>query len=388
MKSDPKTSPGTPPAPLRLTRTRSRRFRYTTFETQEAKLARKLRSPVPYFRLHDNLCRVFLEQAADPREFAGLKLMFPFVRELSLRREPCGPDQCQGWMFFAFMAGFDLSKAHPEFLEDVLPGETLQASERWLRMIRARSGEETLSPRGLEIALSRIGAEKRARLSPDQHVPALVEALTASFRAGFAAGTVARTDPVLAEFVWDIPSWADPDLEALCWALEHAPVLAVGKSIPALLEHPLLRLAREHFRHNTLEQRTMLEGLRRRLRLSGVQSESDCPCSEQDLVGWIAAGLDYGSEVLAHWPRRVRRITNQDLRKLRTRCLEVRLLVQQAGGADPGCLLDAMKAWLERARGFTEPRSSYGTQLAQVTYFWDYAVWIPWLLPQYSRAPR
>jgi hypothetical protein len=83
MKDSPMYIPEVPtiagPSREQASHGRARRF-----ETREERFTRRHNSPALYFRLHDSLCRSYLELAASPREFEGLKLLFPFVREKSV----------------------------------------------------------------------------------------------------------------------------------------------------------------------------------------------------------------------------------------------------------------------------------------------------------------
>src|SRR5262245_52949754 len=101
-------------------------LRERRFMTREERFTRRFNSPAPYFRLHDSLCRSYLELAVSPREFEGLKLLFPFVRESSVLQAGRGCDNLAVWMHLAFLAGHDFGRAHSESLEDLLPGQELR----------------------------------------------------------------------------------------------------------------------------------------------------------------------------------------------------------------------------------------------------------------------
>ena len=75
-----------------------RRKQAASYITKEKRLARRHDSPVPYFRLEDPLCKGFLELATDPQEFEGMKLLFPFVREMSLLRFERSKRKLPAWM--------------------------------------------------------------------------------------------------------------------------------------------------------------------------------------------------------------------------------------------------------------------------------------------------
>lgn len=129
--------------------TRAPRRRITRFATREQQAARKHSNPLPYFRPEDNLCRRFLEAATSPMEFEGLKLLFPFERELSVLQIYRKVATVAGRMQLAFIAGHDLGKRHAELLEEVLPGPELRETVLRVGIIKALSGEANLSNQGL-----------------------------------------------------------------------------------------------------------------------------------------------------------------------------------------------------------------------------------------------
>ena len=186
-------------------RGRAPRRRATRFATREERAARKHNSPLPYFRVEDKLCRQFLEAATNPREFEGLKLLFPFERELSVLQVYREIGTVSGRMYLAFLAGHDLGKGHPELLEEVLPGREMQGAVRRVGIIKTCSGEERLRNAGLQRACGRIADDNWGNVPPEQAEGAILEATLKSLRAGFAAGTVCQADPVLCDFVGNTP---------------------------------------------------------------------------------------------------------------------------------------------------------------------------------------
>ena len=129
-------------------------------------------------------------------------------------------------------------------------------------------------------------------VSEDELEAVLLEAVLNTLRTGFAAATVARGDPVRCEFVWDMPERiGDCIKDILSRALVGAPRNAVGKTVAELLEHPLVRLAREYYPGKKVELDTALGFFRGQLRALGVKSENECPASELDLADWVAAGM-------------------------------------------------------------------------------------------------
>ena len=335
-------------------------------------------SPLPYFRLQDPLCRRFFE-AVNPVEFEGFKLMFPFIREMSVQRFSRTSNKIAVWMRLAFMAGHDLGRAQPDRLEDVAPAGELKAAEARLDIIEHYSRERALTYQGLVVACNSI-VDTQWSTVPDPVVEDIVYAATIkSLRTGFVAATIARMDPAKCEFVSDIPDCTHAGIRDIAGkVLVGAPVKAVGKSIVELLEHPLLRLARAKYPQQPTEGDTVLGFLRSRLQALGVKSENDCPTSELDLIDWIAAGIAYGRRVKAQHPEVVERIFNEcGEKRLRDSLEVVRRVVREAGGVDPVRLLGRLKQWHQDAYGWLEP-GFYGEELSVVVNFSDFAVWIPW----------
>src|SRR6185369_13973280 len=107
-------------------------------------------------------------------------------------------------------------------------------------------------------------------------------------------------------------------------------------------------------------------------------SENECPASELDLLGWVAAGLEYGRRLKAESPKIVEGIFEeaQGTRLEKSKRI-VRQVVAEAGGTDPVRLLGPLKAWQKDVYAWSEP-GFYGQRLAQIAYFSDFAIWIPW----------
>jgi hypothetical protein len=159
--------------------------------------------------------------------------------------------------------------------------------------------------------------------------------------------------------------------------LVGAPRTAVGKPVIELLEHPLLRLAREYYPGKKSELEMALRFFRERLSSCGVSSENDCPVSDVDLTGWVAGGLEYGQWVAPALVSEIfRAYEPNDLRNTLT---WLRALVSKAGGTQPLQLMPALKEWQQRTFGWTEPQC-YGEELARVVYFSDFAIWISFAL--------
>jgi len=362
--------------------------RAARFITREERLARKTKSAKPYFRLGDSLCKRFLELATYPAEFEGLKLLFPFVREMSLLQLKRSVDQLPTWMHLAFMAGHDLGRAHPDRLEEVLPFRELWEGRRRVGVVHQNSGEEHLTFTGLQHACARIVDAKWKDVSEDDFEDVLLEAVVNTLRTGFAAATVSRGDPVQCDFVSDLPERIGDGISDIQGrALVGAPLSAVGKTVAQLLEHPLLTLARELYPGKQLEGEVALRFLRGQLRAHGVKSEGECPASEMDLSDWIAAGVNYGRALKAESPAVVEKIFEgckpDDLEgSLRV----VREVVAKAGPTSTWRLTQVLKEWQQSAYGWVEPQF-YGAELTRVVYFSDFAIWIPWVATEMQACP-
>jgi hypothetical protein len=334
---------------------------------------------VPYFRLDDSICRRFLELAADPREFEGLALLFPFLREMSVLRFNRAKSKLPVWMQLSFMAGHDLGRENPECVEEVLPGLELREATRRVSVLQQCSGEDHLTFCGLQRACSRIVEAQWGQVPEEKMEPVLLEAAVKSLRTGFAAGTVAQADPSRCEFVWDLPHRIGEGIsDIVSRLLVGAPMIALGSPVVASLEHPLLRLARQYYPGKRMEPEVMLRFLRGQLKRLKVRSENDCPASELDLADWVSAGMDYGCRLSADHPEAVAAIFEECKDHGLDGTLDtIRAVVARAGGTDPLRLVQSLKNWQQRAFGWAEP-GFYGEELARVVYFADFAVWIPW----------
>jgi len=365
------------PAPLPQERLRYRKP--NRFVTREEEQVRRHGSAVPYFRLQDGLCRAFLELATDPREFEGLKLLFPFVRENVLLGIPQTHGLLASWMSAAFSAGHDLGRAHAEVLEEVLPGQELPAAVRRVAVIQKCSEERCLTWAGLRRACAKVVAAQWPDVPAGRLQPVLLEALVKSLRTGFAAATAAQCDPSLCEFVWNIPEQIGASIQDIVGrASILAPLNCFGMPLSRRLEHPLLRLARELYPNHPTERDLVLGFLQRRLRELRVKGESECPGDELELLNWIACGIEYGRDIKKKHPELVRRVFQEAKGdRLDAAIRVVKRVVKQASVTEPVRLLPQIKAWQNDVYGWAEPRF-YGQELARVAYFCDFAVWIPW----------
>jgi len=335
---------------------------------------------VPYFRLEDSLCRRFLELARGAQDFEGMKLLFPFVREMSVLRFPRTPCKVAFWMQLAFMAGHDLGRAYPDRIQNVLPGLELREAVRRVGVLQYYSGEEHSTFAGLYRACAHIAQAQWGQVSEENLESTILEVTVKSLRTGFAAGTACQVDPLRCDFVWDIPERIGQGIQDIVSrAFVGAARQAVGQPVLALLEHPLLRLANELYPARAVECESMRNFLREELKARGVQSEDECPTSELDLVDWIAAGINYGRKVKAEHPEILEQIFSAIQGKTLVDGFSVvQQVVAVAGGTDPVHLLGPLKCWQQGVYGWSEP-GFYGEELARVVYFSDFAVWIPWV---------
>jgi hypothetical protein len=366
---------------LASSRRREARWKQHRFTTIEERRARKRGSAAPYFRTQDSLCNAFLHLATDPREFEGLKLLFPFVREAVLLGIPQTHELLASWMRGAFSAGHDLGRAHPELLEDVLSGQELCSAVRRVGVVQKCSEESCLTWAGLRRACEKVVASQWPNVPAESFQPVLLEAVTKSLRTGFAAATAAQSDPALCEFVWDIPERIGSSIQDIVGrATISAPLRSFRIPLVERLEHPLLRLGRELYPSHPAERDLVLGFLQVRLHELGVKSENICPANELELVDWIARGLDYGREIKTNRPELLERVFQEAAGdRLEASLNVVKKVVAEAGGTDPIRLLGPLKTWQKEVYGWADPEF-YGQELARVAYFSDFAVWIPWVL--------
>jgi hypothetical protein len=352
--------------------------RPASYTTGEEHTTRKHDTPLPYFRFQDPLCKTFLELAADPREFEGLKLLFPFVRGMSLLQFPLTQCKLSNCMHLAFMAGHDLGRACPDHVDDVLPGHELREAEQRLAILQSCSGEELYSFEAMARACDAVVKANWAEMPQDRLEAIFLDATVRTLRAGFVAATVSRFDPARIDFLADMPERLGDCISGIASRfLVSAARNSVGKPVVALLEHPLLTMAREKYPGQPIQCETMLKFLRSQLQALGVKSENDCPGDELAMLDWIAAGLSYGAWLKDEYPQRVQRIFDEcQPQNLEGARRVVRQIVERAGGVDPARLLPHLKMWQKGVYDWDEAKF-YGEALARVIHFSDFAVWIP-----------
>jgi hypothetical protein len=248
---------------------------------------------------------------------------------------------------------------------------------RRIGVIQQHSGQEHLTFKGLQLACASIVKAQWAEVPEDCIETVLLEVVLKGLRTGYAAATGAQLDPARCEFVWDLPpSFGDGSRDIVSRAMVGAPLHAVGKSVVEMLEHPLLRLAREYYPGKKLEPECALDFFRARLSALGVQSENDCPASELDLADWVAAGLDYGARLKDEQPQLAKRIL-QECTGVEDTFEVLRRVVSEAGGTEPLRLVERLKKSQHNIFREQEPQF-YGEEMARVVYFSDFAIWVPW----------
>jgi hypothetical protein len=163
----------------------------------------------------------------------------------------------------------------------------VKEAKRRLQILQQCGGEERITPRSLDLAFKAV-AESHRPTKPEVNVDALVCSLILrSARVGFAAGTVALTDPVYSETLDDQGQPVGKHFPVLERAFIAAPWRAFEDG-PNSPKHPLLRLTRELYPENTLEGKTILTFVEGQLKQSGVVGEETCPADDLDLLDWIA----------------------------------------------------------------------------------------------------
>ena len=199
------------------------------------------------------VCREFLKLGTgNPADFEAVKLLFPYLRERSVCRTPREWQFVADCQYFAFYAGHDLGCRHPELVESILPGDEVKEAKRRLQILQQCGDEERITPRSLDLAFKAV-AESHRPTKPEVNVDALVCSLILrSARVGFAAGTVALTDPVYSETLDDQGQPVGEHFPVLERAFIAAPWRAFEDG-PNSPKHPLLRLTRELYPENTLE---------------------------------------------------------------------------------------------------------------------------------------
>ena len=330
-----------------------------------------------YLRRDDVVCRTFLQQGANPADFEAVRLFFPFVRELSACRAPREWSTVADCQFFAYYAGHDLGFRHPELQEDILPGDEEREAKRRLQVLHECAQGNRLNRRGLELAFKTVAEGYRPKDDSVDANAVVCALLLKSARAGYAAATVALTDPAIYDLL-DEPGKAlgrrfPAPFER---ALVAAPWRTHEEGWLALPSHPLLRLTREIYPENSLEGKTVLGFLEEQLQSFAVKSERDCPNGELDLIDWVTAGLAFGRRLKREQPELVADILKECAgKRLEDSRSVIGLVVGRAGKVEPLRLIRPLLEWYGEAHQGGE-LEIYGQRMGRVGAIADFAVWI------------
>lgn len=332
-----------------------------------------------YWRLDNAVCREFLQLGTEPEDFEAVKRLFPYIREAAVCETPRGWEYVPDWLYLGFLAGHELGCKHPELVGVILPGEEVEEAKHRLQVLQQCAEEKRLTGRGLDRALKTVLEYKR-EAHPEGDVTTLICSLILrTARAGVAAGTVALSDPALAEYVAGIGELRGcKNHGPFEKALAAAPWRTFEDGAAATPWHPLLRVTRELYPEKTLEGKTVLEFLDQRLKQLGVTDEGQCPTSEIDLIDWIAAGLEFGRRAKKERPRLVAAIIKECAgQRLETARSVVQHVIAKAKRIESLSLIRPLLEWHGGVYG-KDPHF-YGQRLVRVGSMADFAVWIPWL---------
>ena len=229
--------------------------------------------------------------------------------------------------------------------------------------------------RALHEALARVAREKWPEMPTGRADAIHAESALKSLRIGFAAATIAQYDPEFCDFYGTIPADVRTDFTDILWRdWLRAPVDSIGLPVVELLEHPLLRVARQLYPSQPTECAIVQGFLREHLGECGARSEHDCPSSDAELIDWIAAGIDYGRCVHQEQPEIVKQIFAEcGEKRLEGSLSVVQRVVAEAGGIDPVALLPALKRWQAGVTDLGEPHF-FGRSVERVALIADFAV--------------
>lgn len=350
------------------------------YRTREALQKLRRKSEIPYFRLHDRFCRRFLALGADPREFEGMQLLFPFIRDFSVLRLPATRQFAPELLVLAFLAGHDFGREYPAVAEEILAGQEYHHGLRRLEIVRELSGESRLSPAGVCRACAGIAELfwPESETDPDGK---LLELLIKTLRVGFMAGSVAQTDPVFCDFVGNIPERTDALAPR---PYQRALVASLRASAPYKSEypmwHPLSKIAYALNPWDGWESSELCVFTEIELRRLGVRSETECPCDRATLLRWLADGMAYGREVLQTRRNVVEGIYAEHTpEELRARIELIRGIAARARRLQPERLFAPIQQY-HRARVRYTGGGAFVTALEKVLCFADLGVWIPWVM--------
>jgi hypothetical protein len=261
----------------------------------------------------------------------------------------------------------------------MLPGDEVREAKGRLQILLKCANEEGLTKHGLRGALNVVVKASRPKEEESNGCSIVCSLILKTARAGFAAATVAQTDPVLSDSVGDLGRSKSAATCVFEKAIMAAPRRTHEDGLAATPKHPLPRLARELYPECSLEGRTIMEFLEHHLKTLGIVKEEQCPGGELDLLDWVAAALEHGRSVKAEKPELVAEIlqecAGQRLEGSRTVIEDV---VTKAKRIEPLSLIRPMLEWYRNVHHAEDP-FFYGQHVARVGCIADFAVWIPWL---------
>jgi hypothetical protein len=312
----------------------------------------------------------------------AVKKIFPFIRFGAVFRVPLSNVWLGSWLGAAFYAGFDYGNRFPaqaeELAERALGGHD---DGRLPALVTALQGRPA-TLENLGAVFNVLGEHWRPHAGETMHQHWINSALMCAVT-GFTAGTTAKCDPRLVEFVEQLSISLLNEFgktSLIFRVLTRSIANAEGQLVTDLFPHPLTALAEVQYPFTPIERQTILPFFHRQLRVFGVQSENDCPVEDSDLVNWISASLDYGQSLLTQQPHIVKQVfgefTPEHLKTLKTMASSVR---DSAGGLDAARLVAPLLEWHEATFDWNEP-AFHGRALTRVINLADFAIWLPWLL--------
>jgi hypothetical protein len=346
------------------------------FETVEQKLA------AHYFRPNDPFCVAVLEFGKTSSCMHAVSKAFPFFRLASVLQIPTGEGAFSDWLVSAFYAGYHYGSHFPnqaeEIVERAFGGHNF--SHKRLIIVNEVLNKHPATMRNLMEAF-RIIAQNSSRDLSQPFQEHLIYNSLKSVVVGFAAATTGKCDPVLVDFLDELAADFDvTEMPHIFRVMARSLTEAEGKPLKDLLQHPLLTVAEAQYLATPVERKTILPFFHKELDVFGVQSGSECPTSDGNLVAWIDAGLDFGKSVLEDRPLLVdemcREITSEKLTQLKVTALS---FSAAAKGLDPTGLVEPISNWHEEIYGWRVP-AFYGFALERAMHFADFAAWLPWLL--------
>ena len=195
-----------------------------------------------YWLLDDVVCREFLQLGTETANFASVRLVFPVVRELTVGRAPRIWSNLSDTLELAYYAGHDLGCHHPKLQEELLAGDEANNALQRLKFLHQAAGEKPLTPGALDQAFHFVADSAKQKSDSPEINREVAVLILKSVRAGFASATIARTDPTLAEILFNA---GEPVAGKLSGTFERAVVNSLRRTYEDGLVnrpwHPLLR---------------------------------------------------------------------------------------------------------------------------------------------------